>query len=54
MNLYKRAAASVLFSAIKNERKITMTNIPELKPGIISVSRGCFPIALSERAVMPL
>lgn len=26
-----------------------MTNIPELKLGIISVSRSCFPIALSER-----
>lgn len=26
-----------------------MKNIPELKLGLISVSRGCFPIALSER-----
>ena len=25
-----------------------MTNIPEIKPGIISVSRDCFPIELSE------
>lgn len=26
-----------------------MNNIPQIKVGIISVSRGCFPIALSER-----
>ena len=26
-----------------------MTNIPEIKLGIIAVSRDCFPIALSER-----
>lgn len=26
-----------------------MNNIPQIKMGIISVSRGCFPIALSER-----
>ena len=26
-----------------------MTNIPELKLGIISVSRSCFPITLSEK-----
>ena len=26
-----------------------MNNIPEIKMGIISVSRGCFPIALSEK-----
>jgi len=25
-----------------------MTNIPDIKPGLISVSRDCFPIALSE------
>ena len=24
-------------------------NIPEVKPGIIAVSRGCFPASLSER-----
>ena len=26
-----------------------ITNIPELKLGIIAVSRNCFPVALSER-----
>ena len=26
-----------------------MKNIPEIKMGIISVSRGCFPISLSEQ-----
>ena len=26
-----------------------LTNIPELKPGIIAVSRDCFIISLSER-----
>ena len=26
-----------------------MNNIPEIKLGIIAVSRDCFPIALSER-----
>lgn len=26
-----------------------MTNIPEIKLGLIAVSRDCFPVALSER-----
>ena len=26
-----------------------MTNIPEIKLGLIAVSRDCFPLALSER-----
>ena len=29
------------------------TNIPEVRLGIVAVSRDCFPIALSTRAATP-
>ena len=39
------------YSASHKREETTMksTNIPEVKLGIIAVSRDCFPIALSEK-----
>jgi len=38
----------IQFTVLSAKEGIIMTNIPIIKLGLISVSRDCFPVALSE------